>query len=511
MTEEHKDNTSHPRDNLKDVFESQRPVNSDELFMGLQDINICPEIESQYESVLVKVQKEFLQLANVVACLVDMTSEHTFQSLEIFAVAVVVETQPLILATCMRLLDERETLPQFILLKNTTSVFAFNSFGVKMLPQIFGDKINNISEKLLGVQAWVPPITPTPVNLNHTFPSFTPMFPAPSVPTTENSYKARKNQIDVQPIKLFFNHDAAKFSQLCGSLEDLSSSRTVANVQAKMPRTYLQFIALQSHNIPILLQLSFQLTISDTPDMKMKSLHLIHFRTPGSPYKLFYQVRQLFVNFTEIMYALAPDASVLRLSFGPLLEMLHSEQEGALKYCDPALVLNELSERLVNWTMVCSSVTAPSDSVETLILRLRGALFIDLVLVNNRNMLSLTQKMYKSLANPSDRTSLKRDRGDGQQPGGVKNKAFDGEKSYCLSQACVHFLGKGKVYDSKKPLSPCSYQSSCRFEHDFPNTPVSVTQKVKLLNLLTILKDDGKSPERLAALTKVMRQPTFSV
>jgi hypothetical protein len=334
------------------------------------------------------------------------------------------------------------------------------------------------------------------------------MFPASSVPTNENGYKAKKNAIDVQPIKLFFNHDAAKFSQLCGSLEDLSSSRTVANVQAKMPRTYLQFIALQSHNIPILLQLSFQLTISDTPDMKMKSLHLIHFRTPGSPYKLFYQVRQLFVNFTEIMYALVPDASVLRQSFGPLLEMLNGEQEGDLKYCDPALVLSELSERLVNWTMVCASVTAPSDSAETLILRLRGALFIDLVLVNNRNMLFLSQKMYKSLANPSDRTSVKRARGDGQQPGGVKN---DGEKSYCLSQACVHFLGKGKVYDNKKPLSPCSYQSSCRFEHDFPNTPVSATQKVKLLNLLTILKDDGKSPERLAALTKVMRQPTFSV
>ncbi len=47
-------------DNLKEVFGSQRPVNLDDKFIGLQDINICPEIESQYESVLFKVQKEFL-------------------------------------------------------------------------------------------------------------------------------------------------------------------------------------------------------------------------------------------------------------------------------------------------------------------------------------------------------------------------------------------------------------------------------------------------------------------
>ena len=192
MVEEQKDNMPDLSDNLKEVFGSQRPVNLDDMFIGLQDINICPEIESQYESVLVKVQKEFLQLSNVVACLVDMTSEHTFQSLEIFAVAVVLETQPLILATCMRMVDNRETLPRFILLKNTTSVFAFNSFGVKMLPQIFGDRIKNISEKLLGVQAWAPPIT-TPVNLSHSFPNSTPMFPAQTVPTNVNGYKAKKN------------------------------------------------------------------------------------------------------------------------------------------------------------------------------------------------------------------------------------------------------------------------------------------------------------------------------
>ena len=439
-----------------------------------------------------------------------MTSEHTFQSLEIFAVAVVVETQPLILATCMRMVDNRETLPRFILLKNTTSVFAFNSFGVKMLPQIFGDRINNISEKLLGVQAWVPPIT-TPVNLSHSFPNSTPMFPAHTVPTNDNGYKAKKNAIEVQPIKLFFHHDAAKFAEVCGPLEDLSSDKTVAFIQKKMPRTYLQFIALQSFNIPVLLKLSFQMTTVETPDLKMKSLHLIHFRMAGSSYKLFYQVRQLFVNFTEVMYAIAPDSVVLRVSFVPILQMLNSEQEGALKYCDPSLVLNELSERLVNWTGVCASVTALSDSTEIMIIRLQNALHIDLVLVNNRNMLLMSQKMAKSLANSSDRTSLKRDRGDGQQAGWVQNKAFNGEKSYCLSQACVHFLGKGKVYDGKKPLSPCIFQTSCRFEHEFPNTPVSATQKVKLLHLLTLLKDNGKSPERLAALTKVMKQPTFSV
>jgi len=207
-----------------------------------------------------------------------------------------------------------------------------------------------------------------------------------------------------------------------------------------MPRTYLQFIALQSFNIPVLLKLSFQMTTVETPDLKMKSLHLIHFRMAGSSYKLFYQVRQLFVNFTEVMYAIAPDSVVLRVSFVPILQMLHSEQEGALKYCDPSLVLNELSERLVNWTGVCASVTALSDSTKIMIFRLQDALHIDLVLVNNRNMLLMSQKMAKSLANSSDRTSLKRDRGDGQQAGWVQNKAFNGEKSYCLSQAChAHF------------------------------------------------------------------------
>ena len=60
MVEEQKDNMPDLSDNLKEVFGSQRPVNLDDMFIGLQDINICPEIESQYESVLFKVQKEFL-------------------------------------------------------------------------------------------------------------------------------------------------------------------------------------------------------------------------------------------------------------------------------------------------------------------------------------------------------------------------------------------------------------------------------------------------------------------
>ena len=121
--------------------------------------------------------------------------------------------------------------------------------------------------------------------------------------------------------------------------------------------------------------------------------------------------------------------------------------------------------------------------------------------------------MSRALTNPVQRNPWKRGREGLLEDEGVVSKRGEsiGENSYCLSQACVHFLGKGKVYDNKKPLSPCQFQSNCRFEHNFPKTPVTATQRVKLLYLLTLLKEDGRSPERLAALSKVMRQPTFSV
>ena len=497
MTEEQK--------NGDDPFDLQRPQNMDEMFNKVQDIFIVPGQMTKYGSYMVKIPKEALQISNVVAIMIDMTDEHTFQSLELVGIAVVVEINPLILATCERpenVLDGK--LPVYIELFNVTSVFAFNMFGVKVLPQIFGQNLDDISEELIGAHSVSPRFA------NQGSHSLSSVLPAPTVPTSENSYKARKNFIEVQPIKLFFHNDAMKFAELCGPLEDLSSDRTVAFIQKRMPRTYLQFIALQTPNIPVLLKLSFQMTTTENSDLKIKSLHLTHFRVLGSNYKLFYQVKQLFINFTEVMNAIVPESVVLRQSFVHILKMLHSEQEGALKYCDPTLVLNELSERLVNWSGVCASVTAPSDSNEVMLIRLQEALHIDLVLLNNRNMLLVSQKMSKALVNSSDRTLLKRNRNDGQQVTGFQNTPINGKKSYCLAQACVQFLGKGKVYDNKKPLSPCSYQSNCRFEHNFPSTPVSATQKVRLLHLLTLL-NDGKSPERLAALTKVMRQPTFSV
>ena len=75
---------------------------------------------------------------NVVACLIDKTEEeHSFKCLEILAAPVAVETQQLILVKYMSLENSLILLPRFILLNKNVSLFASNSFGVRMLPHIF--------------------------------------------------------------------------------------------------------------------------------------------------------------------------------------------------------------------------------------------------------------------------------------------------------------------------------------------------------------------------------------
>ena len=53
-----------------------------------------------------------------------------------------------------------------------------------------------------------------------------------NVPGPNRSDKRQRIQSQ-EPIKLFFHHDAAKFAELCGHLEDLSIDKTVAFIQKK--------------------------------------------------------------------------------------------------------------------------------------------------------------------------------------------------------------------------------------------------------------------------------------
>ena len=78
--------------------------------------------------------------------------------------------------------------------------------------------------------------------------------------------------------------------------------------------------------------------------------------------------------------------------------------------------------------------------------------------------------------------------------------------NFCLSAMSFTFLG-AQEFDGRPPLVECA-NSGCGFDHDIPTVPVSVNEKVRLINQTKLIKN---SPQRLTALLKVFNDPKFSV
>jgi hypothetical protein len=501
------------KDESKDaLFDTSRPEIMDHLFIKYQDILIIPGQRAKYESYLMKVSTETLQISNVVAIMSDESKQHTFQSLEIVGVAVVVETNPLVLATCERPENQNDgELPKHIVLFDVTSVFAFNAYGVKVLPKMFGQLLIDITEVLTGVHSWVPP----PVNLSHSLSSHMHSYPPSTVPSSENTYKARKNADEIQPIKVLFRHDTACFLEFCGPLEDLSSDRVVAYVHGRVPESFLKLIALQGPNIHMLMRLRFQMVpdIGSETGKASKSLNLSQFRIPGAVVTSFYHVKAMFEKFAETMCAIVPnDDGFMDEIFADTIKLLNSSEERSLRNLNHTLVLRELNQRLIDFGMVLSGSTALTDPEKILAIKLREALYIDYGALFLKNLHKEHENM-KRITAAAGRISHKRnfDYGGGQGGDG-KRQGMDNTqqpgRGLCISQVCYVYLGAGKVFDGKPPLKPCMYQSQCRHSHDIPKAPVSVAQKEDVVRLLSLMMH---TPQRRTALQKVTQLASFSV
>ena len=493
-------NLSNDTAEIHNVFVSRKPVLADKLFEDIADIPIIPGLGSNYEAFVVKLHRRMLVVDNVVAIFRDSAGDRTFHSLEFIGAAVVIETNPLIMEVCPLHKDGLIVqLPDVVTLFAVSQLFGFNMYGIKAVLEILGSEIGKVTNSPKGVQL---PNLPGLISTGLSSPAVA--FPPPSVPLSDNTYKARKNAFEVQPMKVLFRNNAKAFETLCGPMEDLGGDSVISVVQASVPESFLKFIALQGPNIHTVMRLRFQLA---SEVKEGKCLTLTHFRAPTTVVSTFYHVKSLFENFVKVLTAIVPNEDgFLDGIFADTLKLLNSSEEESLSKLDYTVVLHELNQRLVNFGTVLSSSSALSDSEQVIVYRLKESLAIDCSAV----FLKSLHKGYKKLTAATAQLSGKRAREDGSSSdgrgklGGGQNKGAG--TGLCIAQVCYVCLGAGKVFDGRPPLKPCAFQSKCRYSHDIPSTPVTPSQKAEVIKLLALM---SAGPQRRAELQKVTQLPTF--
>ena len=433
-----------------------RPVNGDFLFEGLSNAIIVPGLDSTYEPYVVRITWQTLKKNNVIAIFVDPLDQCQFDSFTLVGIAVVVEASPVILTTfLMEVNDVRKKIPKNLTLFATGAVFAFNSFGLGALAEIFGDRLPPNVE---GVQG--PMVQHVHGISNSGATGNMQGYPPSTVTPSENTYKARKNADEIQPIKVLFRHDTACFLNFCGPLEDLASDRVVAYVHGRVPESFLKLIALQGPNIHMLMRLRFQMVpdIGSEAGKASKSLNLSQFRIPGAVISNFYHVKGMFEKFVETICAIVPnDDGFMDEIFADTLKLLNSSEERSLRNLNHTLLLRELNQRLIDFGMVLAGSTALTDSEKMLAIQLREALYIDYNALFLKNLHKEHESM-KRLTAAASRVSHKRssDYGGGQGGDGKRLNLDNTQKpgrGLCISQACYVYLGAGKVFDREKKIN----------------------------------------------------------
>ena len=496
-------------------FTSAKPALGDPLFLDLQNVVIVPGIGSAYESFVSVAPKQYLAKGHTVAIFSDPSGQKEFDKLVLWAVAVVVDRSPLVLNTYR--MEDPDTdawlLPEIISLFAVQNVFVFGSLGVKTIAEIFA-AVRDFPE-LLAYEAPVVHRT-MPASMG----SVVHMLPGPPGGSSD-SHRARKNAVECQNIKALFRGDAKCYLDFVGALEDLSGDHVIAEVQKAVPWSLMSVIALKPINMRKTLALMFQLVAAEDQDSTkaFQGLHLTHFRFPNSGVSSFAQIKGCYLNFKHILCAIAGNHDgtfFMENAFASSLERLNSVEEQSMSKMEPSVVKHELSVRLVDFSRVLSAAADLAEDDAAFMGRIRNALYVDEVMLLQKNYWALTKKMTESLAVvrvSTEQKFVKKTKWQGREFGQVADPGAgaagkppgQGPKfGYCIAEVCFKFLVAGTVYDNK-PLKACVHGVSCRFNHVIPNAPVTAVQKAEFINLANLL-----NPERKAALLVVMAKPTFS-
>ena len=484
---------------LLDAFRRDAPVIGDNYFECTDNVVIVPG-SCLLESYIVKSELRGLVKGNVFGMFSDPIGNNVFSEFELVGILQIVEDLPQICSFVEVQTDPDDDIPKLMRLVSTTSVLAFNDYGLQRFAK---DLLSRLPSAVVSLQCNRSGAVKGSSVDRPVFPTNTP---------GDTSLRARQNAEKTQLARVLFRHDEELIRKYFGKLDEVDGPRVQSAVQGILLESQTKFIIMQAKNIPKFAQLFFQRTDTSEGSKPVSGLHVSQFRNVGTQLSSYYQVRLCVENMVRVLqqFVGGDDDSFISDIFTRLVAKLNSSEPNSLSTMDYSLVLDVVSEALVRFSQVLASERAFGAKTDVLVGLLRQALEIDVEEVGKRDI----RLKVKSLSQAANPVAKKPRYGEGPVGAGRGGRipligpgGHAGTNNYCIAQVCFAYLGS-KKFDGQAPLVACpGINSWCKFNHATPVVPVSKVELTDLTRVARIISP--KQPGKRAALDKVFASPTF--